>query len=127
MAGADRHQQGLDDLLREVQESPQHGRQAGELPARRGAQQIVAVVAGGVRLLRPRGEVDPRRHRGSLVGGLGGPEPAGQREHGPVLGQDLRGEVPDALLRGALGQLAQQGGAQAALLPGMMIISMIPY
>jgi hypothetical protein len=76
-------------------------------------------VAEVPRLLRGRGEVDPHRHHVPAAGGLGVPEPAGQGEHGPVLGQDLRGEVRNALVGGPPGQLAQQGGAQAAPLPGV--------
>ena len=52
-------------------------------PACRGSQQVVAVVAGGARLLRRRGEVDPGRHRASVAGGLGVPEPAAVRSRAP--------------------------------------------
>ena len=43
---------------------------------------------------------------------------AGQhREHGPVLGQDLRGEVLDPDLQCALAQAGEQRGAKPAALP----------
>ena len=46
------------------------------------------------------------------------PAQAGQeREHGPVLGEDLRGEVIDPDLEGALTQAGEQRGAKPAPLP----------
>ena len=120
LEGTDRYQQGRDDLLRQIQPTPQRGGQADEIPSCRGAQQVVGVGPEGGRLpLRRRRELEPRRHRGAVTGGRGVPEPMGQGQHGPVVGQDLGGEVPDALLRGPLGQFAQEDGAQATPLPGV--------
>jgi hypothetical protein len=79
-------------------------------------QQVTEIRAGRAGRF---GELDARGDHRAVRFGLHLAQAGQQREHGPVLGEDLGGEVLDPGLQCALAQPREKGGAEPAALPGI--------